>query len=78
MVLPDIFIKNNILYIRFEFYAKLTKSPDYFGSHVFDEECGIIYIRDEELKDDEKTGCHFPFKIEDNKKFFLAKIKYGI
>jgi hypothetical protein len=52
----------------------LTKEDiDYSNTAKFDEECGLKYCSFPE----NNTG-YFHFKIVDESKYLLAKIKYGI
>lgn len=79
MALPNVFFKNEMLYINHVFYGEICNSKNYEGSAEFDERCGIMFVKDASHRmNDETTLYHFAFKIIDDKRFFLAKINYGI
>lgn len=57
-------------------YRKLFEKSEFsnnLGDDGFDKQCGIEYVRNES-----HGTAFFKFKIVDKRKWFLAKIKYGI
>lgn len=75
MEFDKVVYENNIVYILIDQYKKITQCTDEFdGSSLWDDECGLEYI----YGDSYKRQHYFPFRVIDQKKFFLAKIKYGI
>lgn len=74
--IDKVLYENNILYIPIDMYKKISQCNDDFSdSGIWDERCGLNFIKTSE--EDNKVGC-LPFHIVDQKKFFFAKIKYGI
>jgi len=78
----DCNLQNDYLWISIERYKKLTNctGETFEESHIFDKECGIIYINARSLNQEilKQHNYDFAFKVSDEKKYLFAKLKYGI
>lgn len=64
---------NNYCLIPIDKYIEITNCDDTFdGTWKWDEDNGL------EISNNGKVLNYFRFKIVDEQKFFLSKIKYGI
>jgi hypothetical protein len=67
-------MESEFISILIGYYQEISNSKASFdGSYFFDQKCGISYVGMDEISKD-----HFKFRITDEQKYFLAKIKYGI
>ena len=69
-------MESKVIKISIDHYKKLNNiiHDEFDESYNFDAECGLSYGDDES---NQITG-YFYFRVVDEHKYFLAKIKYGI
>lgn len=72
-------LKNKeVVWITHDSYKKASRCCGNFRqTHIFDQECGLVYIYvNESDRPKERSNC-FCFEVINIKKYCLAKIKYG-
>ena len=70
--------KNEIFAIPIDYYKVITKCDIHFSNtEAFDRSCGISYVSVDPNEVKDGILCFF-FKVVNEKKFLLAKLKYNI